>query len=146
VNEDDRLIIRELTLEELPLVLPLIELHNPKIPPEELRLRLESMIPHQYHCIAAFQENRMVGVAGYWIGVRFWCGKYMDVDNVVVDPGLRSRGIGSRMMEWLHHKAAELQCQLVVLDSYVNYAEAHRFYFREGYQIVGFHFKRDVPP
>ena len=140
------LIIRELELDELPLILPLIEMHNPKLAPEELHRRLQAMIPHDYHCIAAFQAGRIVGVAGYWLGVRFWCGEYMDVDNVVVDPELRSRGIGSQMMDWLHRKAAELGCRLVVLDSYITYAGAHRFYFREGYQILGFHFTKDIAP
>ncbi len=140
----ENLLIRELQLEELPLILPLIALHNANIPQEELRRRLEAMILLDYHCIAAFHDGRIAGVAGYWIGTRFWCGEYMDVDNVVVDPELRSRGIGSLLMDWLHRKAVELGCRIVVLDSYVTYAGAHRFYFREGYQILGFHFTRDV--
>ncbi len=136
--------IRELTAEELPLILPLIEKHNAKIAPEELRRRLEVMIPCGYHCIAAFLGGRIVGVAGYWLGARFYCGEYMDVDNVVVDETLRSQGIGALMMDWLHSKAAETGCKVVVLDSYTTYAGAHRFYFRLGYQILGFHFSREV--
>jgi GNAT superfamily N-acetyltransferase len=140
----ENIIVRELTREELPLILPLIEKHNAKIAPEELKRRLEAMIPHQYHCIAAFLEGRVVGVAGYWLGTRFWCGDYMDVDNVVVDETLRSRGIGDQMMNWLEAKAKDLGCKVVVLDSYVTYAGAHRFYFRRGYHIPGFHFLKEV--
>jgi GNAT superfamily N-acetyltransferase len=136
------IIIRELTKEELPTILPLIGQLNPKLAPEELKKRLESMIPKGYHCIAAFEAERMVGVAGYWLGTRFYCGDYMDVDNVVVDETLRSAGIGAQMMDWLHAKAAELGVKVVVLDSYVTYAAAHRFYFRQGYEILGFHFSR----
>jgi len=139
------LVIRELDSSEFPLILPLIESHNPKIEPAELHRRLEVMRRHDYHCIAAFLDSHIVGVAGYWLGARFYCGEYMDVDNVVVNADLRSQGIGSKMMDWLHAKAAELGCRMVVLDSYVTYAGAHRFYFREGYQILGFHFTRDVP-
>ena len=138
-------VIRELDSSEFPIILPLIESHNPKIEPAELRRRLEVMIRHDYHCIAAFLDGRIVGVAGYWLGARFYCGEYMDVDNVVVDADLRSQGVGSKMMDWLHAKAADLGCRIVALDSYVTYAGAHRFYFREGYQILGFHFTRDVP-
>ena len=140
----DALTIRELSQEEFPLILPLIEKHNAKIAPEELRRRLEVMVTHHYHCIAAFLVLRMVGVAGYWLGARFWCGEFMDVDNVVVDETLRSQGIGKQLMDWLHIKARESNCKIVVLDSYVTYVGAHRFYFREGYEILGFHFKRDV--
>jgi GNAT superfamily N-acetyltransferase len=142
-SEDLR--VRELAPDEFPLILPLIEAHNAKIPPEELRRRLEVMKTHDYHCIAAFLGERIVGVAGYWLGARFYCGEYLDVDNVVVDPSLRSRGIGLRMMEWLHERAAALGCKVVVLDSYVTFAGAHKFYFREGYSIIGYHFSREVP-
>ena len=110
----------------------------------ELRRRLEVMISHGYHAIAAFEGDHMVGVAGYWLGARFYCGEYMDVDNVVVDETLRSRGIGQKLMDWLHDKARELGCKVVVLDSYVTYTRAHKFYFRQDYEILGYHFSRKV--
>jgi GNAT superfamily N-acetyltransferase len=134
--------IRELSADQFLLILPLIERHNATIPAEELRRRLTVMVPHGYHCIAAFMEDRVVGVAGYWLGARFYCGEYMDVDNVVVDPDLRSRRIGEKMMVWLEAKARELGCKSVMLDSYVTFAGAHRFYFRLGYEILGYHFTK----
>lgn len=142
--ETGDIIIRELAADELPLILPLIEKHNSKIGPAELRRRLDMMIPHGYHCIAAFDDGRVAGVAGYWLGARFYCGEYMDVDNVVVDESLRSRGIGLKMMDWLHAKARELGCRVVMLDSYVTLARAHKFYFLQDYEIIGFHFSRKV--
>lgn len=132
--------IRELTTEELPSILPLVEQHNPKLAPEELRRRLGEMISHGYKCIAAFQDGRMLGVSGYWVGAKFWCGKYLEPDNVFVLPELRSAGIGAKMMDFLEEKARQLHCKVVALDSYVTYTGAHRFYIRRGYEIVGFHF------
>lgn len=137
--------IRELAVEELPLILPLIEQHNPRLDPAELGRRLAMMIPHDYHCIAAFMEGRMVGVAGYWLGVRFYCGEYMDVDNVFVLPELRSSGIGARLMDWLHAKAVETHRKVVMLDSYISYVDAHRFYERLGYEAIGYHFSKTMP-
>lgn len=139
------LVIRELSVAEFPLILPLIEQHNPKLDPAELRRRLEAMIPHRYHCIAAWLDDRMVAVAGYWIGARFYSGEYMDVDNVFVLPELRSAGIGSRLMDWLHLRAQELQCKVVMLDSYLSYTDAHRFYERLGYEKLGYHFIKRLP-
>ena len=136
------LTIRELSTEELPSILPLIEQHNPKLTPGELRRRLEAMIPHGYHCIAAFQRGHMVGVAGYWLGVKFWCGEYLEPDNVFVLPELRSAGIGAKLMDHLEDKAREMKCKIVALDSYVTYSGAHKFYFRRGYEITGYHFTR----
>lgn len=144
MNADD-ITVRELSTDELPLIMPLIERHNAKVEPAELHRRLEVMKQHGYHCIAAFHADRIVGVAGYWLGARFYCGEYMDVDNVVVDEMLRSHGIGKRMMDWLHAKAQELGCKIVVLDSYVTYKRAHKFYFGLDYEILGYHFMRPVP-
>lgn len=140
----ESIVVRKLLEDELSLILPLIEKHNPKIPPEELGRRLQVMMTHGYHCIAAFEAERLVGVAGYWLGARFYCGEYMDVDNVVVEEALRSKGVGAKMMEWLEEKARSLGCKIIVLDSYVTFAGAHRFYFRQGYEILGFHFKKDL--
>ena len=140
----DDITVRELAEDELPRIMPLIEKHNAKIEPAELRRRLEVMIPHGYHCIAAFEKDRIVGVAGYWLGARFYCGEFMDVDNVVVEESLRSRGIGLKLMDWVHEKSRQLGCKVVVLDSYVTYVGAHKFYFRQGYEILGFHFSRKV--
>lgn len=140
----EEIIVRELTVDELPLILPLIEKHNARVAPEELKRRLDVMIPHGYHCIAAFLDGNIVGVAGYWLGARFYCGEYMDVDNVVVEESLRSRGIGAQMMTWLEDKARDLGCKVVVLDSYITFAGAHRFYFRRGYHILGFHFSKEA--
>ena len=140
----DDIIVRKLAADELPRIMPLIEKHNAKIEPAELRRRLEVMIPHGYHCIAAFENDRIVGVAGYWLGARFYCGEFMDVDNVVVEESIRSRGIGLKLMDWVHEKSRQLGCKVVVLDSYVTYVGAHKFYFRQGYEILGFHFSRKV--
>ena len=142
MSETPGLTIRELAPAEMPLILPLIEKHNAKIPPEELRQRLEEMIPKGYHCIAAFEDGAIVGIAGYWLITRFYSGAYMDVDNVVVDETRRSGGIGAAMMEWLEDHARALGCQSVMLDSYLTFARAHRFYFRLGYEILGFHFRK----
>jgi GNAT superfamily N-acetyltransferase len=143
-SETPPLTIRELSTEEFPSILPFIEQHNPKLAPTELRRRLEAMIPHGYRCIAAFHDDRMVGVAGYWVGVKFWCGEFLEPDNVFVLPELRSAGIGARMMDYLEDKAQQLGCKLIVLDSYVTYVGAHKFYFRRGYEITGFHFTKAV--
>jgi GNAT superfamily N-acetyltransferase len=143
--EPSDITIRELSAEELPSILPLIEQHNSKLTPEEVRRRFHAMLPHGYKCIGAFLEDRMVGVAGYWVGAKFWCGEFLEADNVYVLPELRSAGIGAKLMDYLEEKARQLRCKLVVLDSYVTYHGAHKFYIRRGYEITGYHFTRQVP-
>jgi GNAT superfamily N-acetyltransferase len=69
-----------------------------------------------------------------------WCGKYIELDNVVVDPSYRSKGIGKLMSDFLEKKALEMKCTILVLDAYTNNFGAHRFYYNQGYGPKGFHF------
>lgn len=96
IQSADDLSIRLLQRAELPQILPLIRELNLAIPELVLVQRLEEMAQGGgYQCVAALWKDDCVGVAGIWTGTRFWCGRYLDVDNVVVDPSYRSTlGVG----------------------------------------------------
>ncbi len=103
--------------------------------------------PH-YRAVAAFDDNGvMVAASGYWIGARFYSGAFMQIDNFVVDEALRNSGIGVKMLEWLEAEAKRQSCERIILDSYVENAVSHRFYFKHGFVIAGFHFNKrmDAP-
>jgi len=137
--------LRELTQDALSGILPLIQQLNPHQDPAELARRLELMRPLNYHCLAAFDAMTMVGVCGFWLGVRFWSGEYIDIDNVVVDESRRSQGIGEQMIAWVEDYGRTRGCQMAMLDCYVTKHGAHKFYFRRDYQIVGYHFTKMLP-
>ena len=138
--------IRELTTEELPTILPLIEQLNPHADPAELRRKLSVMIPLNYHCIGAYLDGVLIGVSGFWLGTRFWSGEYIDIDNVIVDEAHRSQGIGEQMIAWLEHYGTQRGCKMAMLDCYVTKHAAHRFYIRQGYDILGYHFTKTLNP
>jgi GNAT superfamily N-acetyltransferase len=134
--------LRELAREELPTILPLIQQLNPHQDPAELERRLSMMIPLNYHCLAAFEGATMVGVCGFWLGTRFWSGEYIDIDNVVVEESRRSQGIGEKMIAWVEAYGRARGCQMAMLDCYVTKYAAHKFYLRQDYQILGYHFAK----
>ena len=101
---------------------------------------LDAMIPHNYGQIAIFDGDRCVGLSGFWIGTKLWCGKYLEADNVVVDPEYRSKGIGKLLFDYLEEKAKEEKCGLLGLDSYTGNFKAHKFFYNQGYEPRGFHF------
>ncbi|WP_226819104.1 GNAT family N-acetyltransferase [Acidithiobacillus montserratensis] len=137
-------LIRLLGHQDLPIILPLVQLLNPTVSPEQLAQRLQEMTGQGYECAAVFMEDNCVGVAGIWLGTRFWCGRYLDVDNVVVDPAYRDCGIGQQLMNWVENYARHQRCEIMVLDAYVTNQAARRFYERNGYQIVGHHFVKTL--
>lgn len=136
--------IRLLAESELATILPLIQTLNPDVPAATLATRLEAMREGGYRCVGAFSGERCIAVAGLWFGTRFWCGRYVDIDNVVVEESWRRRGIGQALMAWIEDYARRQGCEKAVLDAYVSNEGAHRFYRGCGYRTVGFHFDRDL--
>lgn len=57
-----------------------------------------------------------------------------EVNGLVVDEGVRSRGAGARLLEAGEHWARKMRCQGVSVRSNVIRERAHEFYLRQGYQ------------
>lgn len=131
--------IRELKAVEIPSIFPLVHMNNPNITKAIFTRRLADMLPYGYHAVAAFDGEKMVGISGFWLRSRFWCGRQLDIDNFFVDPAYRSHGIGKKLVQWLEKRAIAEQCELIVLDTYADYFLAQRFYHREGFVSTGYH-------
>ena len=101
---------------------------------------LDKMIPHNYKQLIVVENNTTIGLAGFWIGTKLWCGKYLEFDNVVVHQNFRSKGIGSLMTDYLNQKAIDENCNMMALDAYTNNFGAQKFYMNHGFVPKGFHF------
>jgi ribosomal protein S18 acetylase RimI-like enzyme len=140
--------IRELAAEDLPAALSLLALLNPTTPPATLAERLAEIRaghPH-YQLFGAFTGSRLVAVAAAWIATRIWCGRYLEIDHLVVDPGSRSAGVGSALIAHLESLGRDRGCRIAVLDSYTSNHASHRLYHRLGFEIHGFHFIKSLAP
>jgi GNAT superfamily N-acetyltransferase len=80
-------------------------------------------------------------VAGFRLGETFFAGPWLYVDDLVTDEAQRSKGYGRALLEFLKAHALEHGCRELHLDSGVQRAEAHAFYFREGLRIASHHFQ-----
>lgn len=119
---------------------------NPETPPPVVRERLESILAAHahYHLVGAFDGDVLVGVCGAWVATKIWCGRYLEIDNIVVDPERRSGGAGTALIRHFEALARELDCKIIVLDSYTSNHASHRLYHRLGFEIWGFHFVKPV--
>jgi GNAT superfamily N-acetyltransferase len=107
---------------------------------DEYEEMLQQMIPHNYFQLAAYETGNCIAVSGYWIGTKLYSGKYLEIDNFVVDEQYRSAGIGKLMVDRLCEEAKASNCRVVMLDAYVENFKAHHFYYREGFIARGFHY------
>lgn len=85
-------------------------------------------------------HGSICGVAGFRLLESLSSGKFLYVDDLVIDAEQRSRGYGAALLDWLIAYARTEGCCSLELDSGVQRAEAHRFYFRQRLHISGYHF------
>ncbi|RYD18680.1 MAG: GNAT family N-acetyltransferase [Verrucomicrobiaceae bacterium] len=138
--------IRAIVPADLPAAEPLLVSLNPETPASVVMERLETILrdhPH-YELFGAFVDGELAGLAGAWVATKIWCGRYLEVDNLVVSEDHRSSGIGSLLVKHLEALAREKDCKVVVLDSYASNTASHRLYYRLGFEIWGFHFVKPI--
>ncbi len=123
-------------LEQLPLIQQLYPEYTKKI----YNNLLDQMLPNNYKQVIVCDHEIPVGLSGFWVGTKLWCGKYLELDNVIVHPDHRSKGVGKLLTEYLNQKAIEIGCKVVALDAYTTNFQAHKFYFNLGFVPKGFHF------
>ena len=134
-------------IKELINIKEMLEFHDvvmelyPSMSKEEYKKKLAYMVPHNYHQVAVFNEkNECLGISGFWIGNKLWCGKYMELDNIIIKKGSRSSGAGSLIFKYLKEKAQEFKCNIMTLDSYTTNFKAHRFFYNKEFAPKGYHF------
>lgn len=133
--------IRELTaIGEMLEQIDTIRFLYPKISIEKYKSFLLEMVPHNYIQIGVFDGSVCLGITGCWSATKLWTGKYLEIDNFVVNPEHRSKGIGKLLTDYIDQKALDLGCSSIVLDAFTGNFGAHRFYYNQGYAPKGFHF------
>ena len=138
----DDITIRLIPTADLPTILPLVQVLNPVLEAGLLASRLTEMTRQGYQCAGAYFGEKLVGICGLRVATRFYCGKYIEPDNVVVDTEYRSLGVGQALMSWVYDYGRSLGCEVSELNSYVVSSRAHKFYFNEGFAVLGFHFQK----
>jgi GNAT superfamily N-acetyltransferase len=131
--------IRELLgFDDIRQILPLVQQLNPDVDATTFDTRLHAMLQEGYRCIAAFSDTGvMLGCSGFWVGTRFWCGSFIEPDNVVVDAAHRSHGIGAALVAWIEAEGVKLGCEITKLDAYTIRVKSRDFYKRLGYDEPG---------
>ena len=103
-----KLEIKELTTkEEMLAQIELMKYLYPKFTLEKYESYLVEMIPHNYNQVAVFENEVCVAVSGFWSGTKLWSGKYIEIDNFIVHPEHRSKGLGKMMTDYIDKKARE---------------------------------------
>ena len=128
--------------DRLDAVYPVMRELRTELSEEQFHERYEAGHPLGYRLAAVFDEGECRAAAGYRLFTNFVSGKHIYVDDLVTAEQWRSHGYGRALNDYLAGRARDEGCGSIQLDSAVHRREAHRFYFRERYSIVSFHFAR----
>jgi len=93
-----------------------------------------------YRLVRYCENSETVAVAGYRCCTNFIMGRNLYIDDFVTSNLYRNMGIGSKLLNWLLVKAKEADCKSVLLDSGLLRHSAHKFYQRNGFEIIAYHF------
>ena len=135
------MIIKELeSKDEMLECLRILNEVYPSLTKEDYSTELDLMLKNDYGQVGVFENDLCIGLTGYWIGTKLWCGRYMELDNVVISENHRGQGVGELLFEHMEQKAKECNCNMLALDSYTDNFKAHKFFYKQNYKPRGFHF------
>jgi GNAT superfamily N-acetyltransferase len=127
-----------LTADVMPV---LIEL-RPHLTPEIFARVYSEGHPQGLRYTAVYHDDRCMAVAGWRLVATTVALRKLYVDDLVTTSEHRGEGFGAALLSELERRAREAGCRVLDLDSGTDREDAHRFYFREGMVIRGFHFIR----
>ncbi|MFP5392232.1 MAG: GNAT family N-acetyltransferase [Gammaproteobacteria bacterium] len=111
---------------------------------DELAERWARQADAGYRLVALFDLDTPVALASYRVQENLVHGRFLYVEDLVTDAALRGGGHGAALMAWLQAQARALDCAKLVLDTPLDNALGHRFYFRCGLLATSLRFNQPV--
>lgn len=81
-----------------------------------------------YHAIVAEDDGRVIGMALYYFVYSTWKGRMIYLEDFVLEPTYRRRGIGQRLWDTLQERGRERGCKLLKWQIVDTNTEALKFY------------------
>lgn len=135
----------EITLDRLEEISKLALHLNDKYTIEHTKKHFKDMFAFKnYHCFGLEENGKIIAITSGWVTVRLYCGKQLEVDNVLVDPTIQSKGIGTFFFKKIDAWAKERNFDTIELNTYVHNPKSHKFYFNNDYEIIGYHFQKKL--
>jgi GNAT superfamily N-acetyltransferase len=138
-------VFKIIEINNINLVIPLVQkLNGYKDSDKVLKQRFSEMITQNYECAVIYDDDKLIGVCGLWFCTRHYSGKSVEPDHVFIDEAYRGKGLGKQFFEWIYNYAIGKGCEAVELNTYVSNYPSHKFYYNEGFNILGYHFLKKL--
>jgi GNAT superfamily N-acetyltransferase len=141
---NDKLTIQLIPKDQIQSIMPLLQVLNESIAEHILQERLSEMLSQGYQYAGIYDSNRLVGICGLWLLTKCYVGKHIELDNVIVLPEYRSKGLGKQLMAWVYAYGKSVGCVASELNCYLPNEQAHSFWENEGFKKIAYHFQREL--
>lgn len=126
-------------------IVPFIEkLNNFKIAKHVLEQRCLEMVEQNYECAVVLEKGILIGVCGLWYCTRHYSGRSVEVDHVYIEEVYRGKGVGKQFFKWINAHVKTKGNEALELNTYVGNTASHKFYYNEGFRIIGYHFIKNL--
>ncbi len=130
---------------DINLVIPLVhELNHSNVSFDLLKQRFSEMIEQNYECAVMHSDDKIIGVCGLWFCTRHYSGRSVEPDHVYILEAYRNKGLGKQFFDWIYKYIIGKGYEAIELNTYVGNYKSHKFYFNEGFNILGFHFLKKL--
>ena len=123
-------------------IIPALQRLDPRLASDLLAGRLAEMQQRGYLCVGIYDGDQLIGISGLWLLTKYYVGRHLEMDNVVIDEAYRSGGIGERLIAWVEDYARAAGCRAIELNVYVANQRGNRFWQRNGFVILGHHYQK----
>jgi len=106
--------------------------------------QIERQSRYGYRLLGLWQDEQLAGLIGFRESENLLYGRYIFVDDLVVDVSLQHSGLGADLLNKVRSEAKQLGCRHLVLDTGLHKPLAQRFYYREGLLAKGVHFVQQL--
>ncbi|MEM9680367.1 MAG: GNAT family N-acetyltransferase [Bacteroidota bacterium] len=126
-------------------IIPLVyQLNQGRISESVLESRFLEMRDQNYECAGIYDGEDLIGVSGLWFCTRHYIGRSVELDHVFIKETYRNRGLGKEFSQWITSYVKNKGYKSMELNTYVQNYPSHKFYYNEGYEILGYHFLKQI--
>ena len=123
---------------------PVISQLRPHLEQDKFLEQVRYQMKERYQLAFLKIEEQTLAVAGFRISSCLALGKFLYIDDLVVDEFNRSHSYGQQLFQWLIEYARNHECKYLSLDSGVQRFAAHRFYLMQRMSITSHHFSMEL--
>lgn len=137
--------LKILSAKDLDAIAELARHLNPHMSIDEVKKVHQAVFDYDsYTCFGLVENEKIIGVCGLWKSIKTYSGLQYEIDHLVVDPSRQSEGLGHHFLSLMEKWAKEKGAQTLELNTYTENKASHKFYHREGFIILGFHFQKKI--